>query len=97
MTSLAYTAFRGDAISTDLDIDGLVKVLTSDEEAAKNILVTLGYVVRRPDERKLIILCSISGRFCISGMAFLCTARRTSLEKSWRREGGRVVEFATIS
>ena len=44
MTSLAYTAFRGDAISTDLDIDGLVKVLTSDEEAAKNILVTLGYV-----------------------------------------------------
>ena len=44
VTSLAYTAFRGDAISTDLDIDGLVKVLTSDEEAAKNILVTLGYV-----------------------------------------------------
>jgi hypothetical protein len=44
VTSLAYTAFRGDAISTDLDIDGLVRVLTSDEEAAKNILVTLGYV-----------------------------------------------------
>ena len=44
MTSLAYTAFRGDAISTDLDIDGLVTVLTSDEDAAKNILVTLGYV-----------------------------------------------------
>ena len=44
VTSLVYTAFRGDAITTDLDISGLVKVLTSDEEAAKNVLVTLGYV-----------------------------------------------------
>jgi len=43
--SIAYTAFRGSAISTDLDIAGLVKVLTSDEEAAKNILVTMGYAV----------------------------------------------------
>ena len=42
--SVAYTAFRGDQISSDLEVSSVVNDLTRDQTAAQNIVSTLGYV-----------------------------------------------------
>ena len=42
--SIAYTAIRGDQISSDLELDSVISDLTRDQTAAQNIVATLGYV-----------------------------------------------------
>ena len=42
--SVAYTAIRGDQISSDLELSSVVNDLTRDQTAAQNIVSTLGYV-----------------------------------------------------
>lgn len=42
--SLAWTAIRGDQISTDLELSSVLNDLTRDQTAAQNIVATLGYV-----------------------------------------------------
>ena len=48
--SLAYTAIRGDQISTDLELSSVLNDLTRDQTAAQNIVSTLSYVsiIRTP-------------------------------------------------